>query len=64
MARPRTNGARGWWENISVWLVFAAGRKGFFLFLAVMNVLCFVFVYVLGDRGDVNVTFYGGIFRW
>jgi hypothetical protein len=26
-----------------------------FFFVTVMNVACFVFVYVFGDRGDVDV---------
>jgi hypothetical protein len=60
----RMNGARGCrWGNISFWMLVALGRKGIFRLVALMNVLCFVFVYRFEGPGDINVTFYGVIFR-
>lgn len=39
------------------------GEKRIFRLVALMDVLCFVFVYRIEAPGDINVTFYGVIFR-
>jgi hypothetical protein len=59
----RSNRARGWRKNIAFWLIVDSGRKGFFHFVAVMNVLCLIFAYLFGARGDMIVTFYAVVFR-